>query len=306
MKIIHSIFCLTITLLFASCGDSTPSKSTESTKVTTPVSVLTISSAPISESVSFNAISSYQRKNSIRSNIGGYVIKSYVNQGDRVKSGQLLYTIRTKEGEALSQISLTDASLSFKGEQKILAPSAGVILEANKHTNDYVSDGDQLCNLAELNSFVFSLNVPFEQNKLVAIGKKCSVILSDSTILVGTITGRLATIDPISQTQTYLVKTGVKSILPENLAVVVQITTNTKSNAQVLDKSCVLSDETMEKYWVMRLMNDSVAIKTPVQIGLKSGRTVEILSPQFKANEQIISKGQYGLPDTAFVTITQH
>jgi len=306
MKIIHSIFGLSIIALVYSCGVSTPSKSIESTKVTTPVSVLTISSAPISESVSFNAVSSYQRKNSIRSNIGGYVIKSFVNQGDRVKVGQLLYTIRTKEGVALSQISLSDSSLSFKGELKILAPTSGVVLEVNKHANDYVSDGEQLCNLADLNSFVFSLNVPFEQNKLVTIGKKCSVLLSDSTTLEGSIAGKLATIDPVSQTQTYIVKASRKAILPENLAVVVQIVTNTKSNAQVIDKSCILSDETMEKYWIMRLLNDSIAIRIPVQLGLKSGRNVEIISPQFKLNEQIISKGQYGLPDTAFVTITQH
>jgi HlyD family secretion protein len=305
MKIIRLTLSLLVIFLLYQCGTTSDEKADKSSRVTTPVSVLGIENASISESVSFNAVSSYQRKNSIRSNISGYVMKSHVNQGDKVKVGQLLYTIRTKEGEALSHLTLTDSSLAFKGEQNITAPTSGIVLEANKHTNDYVSDGDQLCSLADLNSFVFSLNVPFEQNKLVSIGKKCSIILSDSTILVGTIAGKLASIDPVSQTQSYLVKAVGKNSLPENLSVVVQITTQTKPNAQVIDKSCILSDETMEKYWVMRLLNDSIAIRTPIQLGLKAGRKIEILSPIFKVNEQIISKGQYGLPDTAYVTITQ-
>ena len=71
----------------------------------------------------------------------------------------------------------------------------------------------------------------------------------------------------------------------------------------MLPKSCVLSDEMMKEFWVMKLINDSTAIKIPVIVGNKNSERIEVLSPQFNSADKIISKGNYGLPDTAFVSI---
>ncbi|MFN3939212.1 MAG: RND transporter, partial [Chitinophagales bacterium] len=84
----------------------------------------------------------------------------------------------------------------------------------------------------------------------------------------------------------------------------VTINKSKESKTQVLPKSCVLSDEMMKEFWVMQMINDSTAIKIPVVVGNKNTEQVEILSPQFSTTDQIINKGNYGLPDTAFVTIT--
>ena len=187
----------------------------------------------------------------------------------------------------------------------IAAPVAGIVVEAIKQTNDYVSDGEQLCVIAEQNSFVFLLNVPFEQNRYAASGIKCTILLPDSTILNGTISGKLLTVDPVSQTQSYIVKALNSAILPENLSVIVQIIKSSKENAQVIDKTSVLSDETMENYWVMKLINDTTAIKVTVKTGITSGNKIEILSPSFTQLDRLINTGNYGLSDTAFVNINQ-
>ena len=59
----------------------------------------------------------------------------------------------------------------------------------------------------------------------------------------------------------------------------------------------------MENYWVMKLINDSTAIKVPVERGISADSKVEILSPHFALNDRIINSGNYGLGDTAFVKI---
>ncbi len=300
-------FILAIILipLLISCNSNSSSKE-EPSHVSTPVTVISIENQPISEIISFNAISVYQRKNFVKSTINGYVEKSFINQGDIVQAGQPLYAIKTKEGDALSKFAAKDSLLTFNGKLTILAPASGVVADVTKQTNDYINDGEQLCVIAGKSSFVFLLNVPFEQNKYAVTGRKCNILLSDSTRLDGIITGKLSTVDPVSQTQTFIVKPVNASVLPENLSVIVQISKNARENAQVIDKSSVLSDETMENFWVMKLINDTTAIKIPIKIGIITGSRVEILSPAFTLRDRIINTGNYGLSDTAFVNITRH
>ena len=306
MNYIKTLSGIVLIFQLLSCGNNASNRSEELLKVSTPVSVTAIEITPISDMVSFNAVSSYQRKNIVKSNINGYIYKSFVNQGDIVKIGQLLYDIKTKEGDALSKFAAKDSTLNFKGSLTIVSPTSGVVIEANKQTNDYVSDGEQLCILAVQSSFVFVLNIPFEQNKYAVIGKKCTVFLPDSTVLEGTITGRLSSVDPVSQTQSFIIKANANSVLPENLSVQVQITKSSKTSAQVIDKFSVLSDETMENFWVMKLIDDTTAVRTPIKPGITAGNKVEILSPVFSLQDRIINKGNYGLSDTAFVNIIQH
>ncbi len=306
MNPIRTILAIIILIYLVSCGDNASTKTEEAVHVSTPVTTIAIENAPISEVISFNAVSIYQRKNIVKSMITGYVDHSFVNQGDIVKVGKPLYAVKTKEGDALSKFAPKDSTLAFKGNLTIGSPASGVVIEANKQTNDYVSDGEQLCVLAVQSSFVFMLNVPFEQNKYVVIGKKCKIILPDSTFLDGTISGKLSTVDPVSQTQSFIVIPSLSTTLPENLSVQIQINKCSKANTQVIDKVCILSDETMEKFWVMKLINDSMAVKTIIKPGITAGNKVEILSPTFLPNDRIVNKGNYGLADTAFVTIIQH
>jgi hypothetical protein len=302
-SIISAIFLL-IHLL--GCTSSTSPKREEFLKVSTPVTVVSVDNKSISELISFNAISTFQRKNIVKSTINGYIAKSFVNQGDIVNQGKPMYNIRTKEGDALSKFSGSDSLLSFGGILTIVAPASGVVVEATKQTNDYISDGEQLCLLAARNSFIFVLNVPFGQIKYASTGIKCTVLLPDSTILNGVISGRLLTVDPVAQTQSFIVKTETSGVLPENLSAVVQIVKSSKENAQVIDKSCVLSDETMENFWVMKIINDTTAVKTVIKTGIVSANQIEILSPLFRPSDRIINTGNYGLTDTAFVNILQH
>ena len=305
MSIIRNLLSIALIITLTSCNNSSSTKSEKIPKVSTPVTVTSVINTAISETISFNAMSQYQRKNMVKSTINGYIEKSFVNMGDIVQAGKPLYSIKTKEGEALSKYAAKDSSFKFTGKLTIVAPVTGIVIEATKQTNDYVSDGEQLCVIAAQSSFVFLLNVPFEQNKYATPGRSCSILLSDSTLLNGTISGKLSTVDPVSQTQSYIVKPVTSTVLPENLSVLIQISKNSKDNTQVIDKSSVLSDETLENFWVMKLINDTTAIKTPVKTGIATGDKIEIISPAFTRGDRIINSGNYGLSDTAFVNIIQ-
>ena len=53
----------------------------------------------------------------------------------------------------------------------------------------------------------------------------------------------------------------------------------------------------------MKLINDSIAIKVPIEKGLEEIDKIEILSPHFNTADRIVLTGNYGLSDTAKVTI---
>jgi biotin carboxyl carrier protein len=305
MKSIIDFPLIIISLMLVCCNGATKSDTETSEHVTTPVTVMSVINRPISESINLKAISAYQKKNQVRANVNGYIDKTLVNIGDYVSQGKPLFNVSTKEAKALNKFSETDPNFSFKGEMTINAPSSGIVTEVNKQSNDYISDGDQLCVIAEQGSFVFVLNVPFELNKYTPVGKNCLILLPDSTQINAVIASKLATVDPAAQTQSYVIKPQTKSLLPESLSAVVQIIKSTKQNAQAVNKSCVLSDETMENFWVMKLINDSTAVKVPIKQATEADSVVEITSPLFTPTDRIVKTGNYGLPDTAYVKIVQ-
>ncbi len=306
MKNCLTFFAFLIAFSHFSCSQNQPAEEEEGEvgEVKTPVTVTTVQTGPITETFNLSATSVFNKKNIIRSTTLGFIKKINVTVGDFVTAGKPLFLIRTEEGEVLENLIKNDPLLApFKGGITIKAPASGHVREINFQLNDHVNDGDQLAVIADESSFVFILNVPFEFHKYVKPGNSCKIILPDSTQITGKITSVLGTVDAASQTQGYIVKPQVHVSLPESLQVNVQLIKNEKAHSQVVNKAAVLSDETMENFWVMKLINDSTAVKVPVKKGIVSGNKIEILSPEFKPTDRLLTTGNYGLPDTALVTV---
>ncbi len=296
--LIAAFFALLIIQACKNTGESLPEDVSE---VKTPVMLDGIQHLDISEYIQLSATSAYLKKNQLKANITGYIEQSFASPGDYIEAGKPLYYIRSKEAEALSRFHSKDTSNAIKGLVIVRAPESGILTEVFKYANDYVTDGDAMATIAQQNSFVFLLNVPFESRKYAATGTRCTILLPDSTRVYGTIASQLSLVDPVSQTQSYEIKIAPGSKLPENLIAAVQLVKRTSRNAQVIGKSSVLTDETMENFWVMKMINDSTAVKVPITKGIAEGDKIEIISPVFTQGDRILSSGQYGLSDTAFV-----
>ncbi|WP_439882108.1 efflux RND transporter periplasmic adaptor subunit [Pontibacter sp. MBLB2868] len=304
MRYTHLSCFLLIYLLLAGCTSADePAAEEAEAVVKTPVMVTTVSREPLKETVELNAVSSYQKKDVLKAATDGYIIKMFVKPGARVKAGSPLFTLKTKEAQVLGDLMTKDPALNFNGMITVRAPSSGVVLELNHQAGDYVNDGEQLGLISELSSFVFLVNVPFELNRYTTIGTAVSILLPDSTKIPGTITSKLASMSTASQTQQFVVTPETDAILPENLQAVVVLNKQEKPSTQVLSKEAVLTNETLDKYWVMKLINDTTAVKVPVKTGIITERQVEILSPTFAPTDRILISGNYGLPDTAFVKV---
>lgn len=271
-------------------------------EIRTPVTVTSVRTGLMGDSLSLNAVSSFLKKNSLKSSAIGYVRQVNVKIGDYVEQGQVLFTIQTKESSVFRSKAL-DSLLNFNGQFQIKASSSGIITQVDKLTDDYVADGDQLCMIAQKSSLVFLLKVPYELNRFVQLKMTCQIELPDQTVISGTVDSRLSSVDALSQTQSFVVRPTTNANLPESLVARIRVPKHLTKAAAILPKDAILTDETEENYWIMKLINDSTAVKVMVTKGIETSGNVQIISPAFSPDDRILLTGQYGLPDTAFVDV---
>jgi biotin carboxyl carrier protein len=295
--------CMHILILTA-CHSSDNTGTEETAVAVTPVTVTSVDFGPISDSLELNASSTYLQNSYVKSIAAGYIKSVQVKPGDFVNNGQTLFTLETKESAAIGQtISSLDSSFKFSGLITVQAKGHGYITQLNHQSGDYVQDGEQLAVISDQNSFVFLLNMPYEDRKIVLANKTVFLTLPDGTRLAGTIGTVFPNVDSLTQTQGVTIRVHSEHPVPQNLIARVHILRSSKKQTQTIARSAVLSNDAQTSFWVMKLIDSATAVKVAIQKGLEFPDKIEILYPQFKAPDRILVSGNYGLPDTAKVSI---
>lgn len=304
MKYKLLLYLLTISCIILSCKGKEEQAEAE-IKPISQVKILGVETKNMEEQVTLTATSVYLQRSQVIAPTAGYITHVRIKYGDAVSEGQLLYEMETKERAALGNKALGEDS-TFKNFGKIIikAPAGGIVTTIDRQkTGEYVMEGSHFCIITQSGDLAFQLNVPYEYHSIVEKNKYCTIVLPDKSSLQGHIVKPLSSLNIPSQTQQYLIKPTKNIFLPEGLVAEVSLSTNNKPNTQVLAKECVLSDELLKSFWIMKLINDSTAVKVEVKVGIRNGINVEILSPKLNPEDRILSEGNYGLADTALVKI---
>ena len=302
MNKVFGYFFLIVTLV--SCKGKDGAAADEAPDVITPVTVTAVGSESMEDFVELNATSTFLQKWIVRANATGYLQVANVQLNNFVGRGQTLYTVKTKEAQSIGNIiNKLDSSFRFTGVNSIRANGGGFISQIDKQAGDYVQDGDQLAVITDTRSFVFLLNMPYELRPFIINKKSLELVLPDGEKLIGVINGNMPTMDPGSQTQSIILRVNSSHAIPENLIAKVKVVKSSNLNSNSLPKSALLTDETQTEFWVMKMLNDSIAVKTPVKKGIETNDRIEIISPIFSASDKILVTGNFGLSDTAKVKI---
>jgi multidrug efflux pump subunit AcrA (membrane-fusion protein) len=303
-KIRFYIFLFSI--LTAACHSKTEEETVaEEEEITTPVTITSINTEPMAEYIELNATSTFLQKAYVKASANGYITLVNAQVGKMVSAGQNVFTLKTKEAQSIgNSINLLDTSFKFSGIINIKAGTAGYISEIDHQPGDYVQEGEQLAVISDMKSFVFILNLPYELRPYVLNKKTVELLLPDGKTMTGNISSVMPVVDSASQTQNIIIKVNDKN-LPINLIAKVKVIKTEKPNAISLPKQSVLSDETQTKFWVMKVIGDSTAIKVPVTKGIETNERIEITSPVFSNTDKILLTGNYGLADTAKIKIVK-
>lgn len=290
---------MAIATLLSGCTSSPTDNSNEEQTPHTSVTLTKVSFGNIANDIVVSGTTVYLRKSTVSAPIAGFITSGSVEPGSRVVGRQNLFTIETKEHRALQG---TDPTLP-SGFTVVKAGRGGIVTEVMQQTGNYVAEGTPLCTIAEAGSMVFQLNVPPEEMRYFPHGGHCTIQLPDGTALTATIGAPLGTMNAASQVQQVIARAS-STFLPEGLNVkVIAHTASDDTQQMILPKGAVQSDDQLQHYWVMKLADDSTAVRVPVTVGNSSTDSIEICSPSLSAHDRIILTGSYALEDSARVSI---
>jgi len=296
-------------LLFSACKSNelkTENAEEKTQEGRTPVTITNPIKGNMNEIVIVNAVSAFQLKTNVKSSANGYLQEVSISLGKYVNKGDVLFVVKTKEAQSLGNtLHQLDSSLHFNGVITIKSPGTGFISQLNYRAGDYVQDGEQIATITDTKSFVFLLDLPYELTPYLNNNQSLQLHLPDGSILNGQVSNALPTVDPVSQTQNFVIRVNATKPIPENLIAKVYLVKKATSNTISVLKSAVLSDEVQSEFWIMQLIDSATAVKVPIKKGIENDTNIEILSPALKLTDKILLTGNYGLPDTAKVIINQ-
>ncbi len=300
----HFLFLITLIFLaLVSCNNN----SSESTAVTAPikVKVAKVTKQDIKEYLTFNGVTRYQKREDIRSSVTGYISWMPFERGDNIKKGQAFASIRTKEQDALKDAVKIDSSLAkFSKPLTVTSNASGILTKLKVVPNDYVSEGDILATVSQPSTLVVQVSVPYEYHDKIKVGTPCTVILSGEKEIQAKVTSALTSIDSLGQAQHFLIRLP-NANLPENLNVQVRIVSKEANNALTIPQQALQTNELITKFWVMKLVSDSLALKKEVTPLLQTDSLVQIKSKEVKLNDRVITDGSYQMQDSTKVSVEQ-
>ncbi|NOX48244.1 MAG: HlyD family efflux transporter periplasmic adaptor subunit [Chlorobi bacterium] len=300
MKNKTSTIAIILLIIFASCtSPGTDTGAIRNSKAQVKTASIKMGSIP--DNLVLSGKTTYLNKTSITSPITGYVSEVDIKPGSHIHKGDVLFKIMTQEAFMLKS---NDSLMQNFRPVRVYSPVSGIVNQLDVVKKSvFIDKNSALCSIVDVNDLQVKAEVPFEYRKLAEPGKHCVVLLPDGTEHKAVFYNILPEMNTQSQTMKVLVQIESQSLVPENMIVRVLIDENDKTEKQILPKSCILSDELMKGFWVMKMINDSTAVKTRVEIGKQNHEEAEIISPAFNKNDKIISSGGYGLTDTSLVEI---
>ena len=297
----NSKYFIFLLLVSFGCKNQTEIDVAERTPI--PVKATMVIEQDLKEYLTFNGVTQYLKKENIRSNVTGYISSMSYKIGDAIKRGQAFAKVKTKEQEALDEAVKIDSSLAkFSAPLTINCNSSGIISTLNVQQHDYVAEGDVLATISQPNSLVIQVNVPYEYEGHVKIGMPCEIILQNSETITAKITGTLPIIDPVAQSQTFLI-TLPDHNLPENLNVIVKTIYKEAPKSVCVPHDALQTNELMTDFWVMKILGDTLAIKEKVIPLISNDSLVQIESEQIKPNDWVVTKGSYQMQDSTLVSV---
>ena len=252
---------------------------------------------------SFRAVSHYLQNVNFRARTQGVVTKVFTTPGDEIKAGQPLFIIKPVELSALEKSSLShdmgNSSDTIFSKQNILTNLVMV------QQGDYVQPGSLLASAFKKNSLVAMTYIPFSKVTSIQKNNPCTVIIPGKKPVKTFFKRQLFTADTATQTQPFIVPLPSNLHLSEGMNLQVNFKEKEITNGIFVPRDAVLSNEEESSFWIMKMANNSTAVKVPVTIGWQGEKSIQILSDDIKPSDRIVTQGAYGLPDTVTVKIVK-
>jgi HlyD family secretion protein len=184
---------------------------------------------------------------------------------------------------------------------EVRSPISGVVSDRALNLGEMASSGSAVFSIVDISRVVARANIPVHQAALIHVGKSAT-ISGPGGELSGKVTVVSPAVDPSSTTvEIWVEAANTHEKLTPGITVKISINAGEIRNALVVPAAALLnSDEGGEK--VMVAGSDSLAHEQKVDVGVRSGDDVQILSG-VKEGDKVIVDGALGLEDKAKIQL---
>jgi hypothetical protein len=301
MKIIYKAAAFYLLMLVAGCR----ARNSETESEIVPYSDVQVTHPVIRDATitsEFQGITRYTQTIEIRAHVTGIITKVHISLSDKVSSKQVLFEIRPREASVLESLNITNKYIKSAADT-VHAFSSGIVNQIAVQPGDFVQEGDLLATCVDQNSLRAVVYIPLEMNIVSMHNLSCSVLLPDGKTLSGIIGAALPAANEADQTNAFLVKLSESNALPENIHVKVLVKTGTVKQGLFVPYTALYGNEELSRFWVLKIMDDSMAVRIPVEKGITVDTLVQITGSDINTSDPIVYQGGYALPDSSFVTI---
>ena len=250
----------------------------------------------------FQGISKYLQSVNYRARAAGIVTHVFIRPGDPIQPHQPLFILKPVELTALENSGTLSKKL-LNSRDTVFSTQAALTNNIAVQEGDYVQPGGLLATAFKKNSLVAIGYVPFHDKLLLKQNKNCLVIIPGAKAISSTFKKPLFIADSTSQTQPYIIPLPSNLMIPSNMNLRIRYIEKEIKNGLFIPRTAVLSNVMETKFWVMKMKNDTTAVKIPVVIGWQGKTSVQVSSDNIKPIDKVITQGAYGMPDTAYVRI---
>lgn len=258
----------------------------------------------------------------VRAPFAGTLVSISVADGDRVRRGDVLGTVvsrdseaaltgaREMEREAKTPAQEADARRALALAQGNLiraalhAPTDGVVLSHAAAAGDRVTEDQEILTLAGADSLVFVADVPQSALSQIRPGQEASVELAGRPVAVA---GRVHDVLPNANAADFTAPVRIdipssKAPLAVGLFGTAHVVVERKPQAVIVPDAAVLRDDVTGKARIALLENGRARWQEVVT-GLRGPAGIEIVSPPIRPGQLVVVEGQVGLPDGAAVAM---
>lgn len=186
---------------------------------------------------------------------------------------------------------------------EIRSPINGVVSDRPVYPGEMANSGSAIISVVDISQVVARANIPVKEAAAIDLGKTATISGPG-----GSLSGKVTVVSPAVDPSTTTVQVWAQARNPEEKlkpgsTVQVSINADIVNDAILVPVAALLpSEEGGEK--VMAVSSDSAAHNRKVEVGIRQGDQVQIVSG-VKEGEQVITVGGLGLEDKAKVTIEQ-
>jgi RND family efflux transporter MFP subunit len=223
--------------------------------------------------------------------------RQHLKSLESVGRGEQTKSLQAAVDAAKARYESAQAQLSYA---EIRSPIAGVVSDRPLYAGEMAQAGSPIITVVDLSSVIARANVPVKGAGEVKVGRPATV-----TGPGGELQGRVTVVSPAVDLNTTTVEVWVQAANPgekfkPGTSVHVTIAAEDVKDAIVVPASALLAfDEGGEKVMVMG--SDNLAHEHKVEVGVREGGKVQILSGVIEG-DQVITAGGLGLDDKAKVT----